>query len=64
VISGPRSARDTQSALLERNILAGYPLDSLGGEFESCLLLCCTEINTTEQIDQLAAGLAEIGGGR
>jgi glycine dehydrogenase subunit 1 len=64
VISGPRSARDTQSALLERNILAGYPLDSLGGEFESCLLLCCTEINTTEQIDQLAVGLAEIGGQR
>jgi glycine dehydrogenase subunit 1 len=65
VIAGPRSARETQAALLERHdILAGYPLDALGREFESCLLLCCTEVNTSEQIQQLAAGLSEIGGGR
>jgi glycine dehydrogenase subunit 1 len=64
VIAGPRSARETQNALIDRNVLAGYPLDSLGGDFESCLLLCCTEVNTPENIDQLVTGLAEIGGGQ
>ena len=64
VIAGPRPARETQNALIERNVLAGYPLDSLGRDFESCLLLCCTEVNTSDQIDQLVTGLAEIGGGR
>ncbi|MFN0073975.1 MAG: aminomethyl-transferring glycine dehydrogenase subunit GcvPA [Chloroflexota bacterium] len=61
VVLGSRPAHETQAMLLQRNIIAGYPLGSLGADFEPCLLLCCTEVNTSEQIDQLVSGLTEIG---
>ena len=64
VITGPRSGREIQNTLLEHEILAGYPLDALGGEFDQCLLLCCTEVNTSDQIAQLASALGSIGGVR
>ncbi len=64
VVAGPRAARETQTALLEHDILAGYSLDALGKEFEHCLLLCATEVNTSEHISQLTSALSEIGGAR
>ena len=44
--------------------LPGYPLDGLGKEFEHCLLLCATEVNTSEQISRLTSALSEMGSAR
>ena len=36
----------------------------LGPDFERGLLLCCTELTSSEQVERFAAALAEVGGGR
>jgi glycine dehydrogenase subunit 1 len=64
VLQCPRPGSEMRSALLERGILGGAELGRDYPELDRCLLLCCTELTTRGQIDQLAAVLAELGEGR
>ena len=57
VLQCPRPAGEIQQALLEENILAGYPLKTPYPELENGLLLCATELNTKEEMDRLAEKL-------
>jgi glycine dehydrogenase subunit 1 len=45
--------------LLEWGIIPGYDLTADYPELGECLLVCVTEMNTAEEIDALAEGLAE-----
>ena len=60
----PVPAVEVRAQLIERSILGGVELSRNYPELERCLLLCCTELTTPSQIDQLANALAEIGGRR
>ena len=58
VISCPRTAADTNSALLEAGIIGGLDVS----EFVSNgILFCATEVNTRQEIDSLVVALARIG---
>lgn len=48
----------------EEGIVGGYPLGRDYPDLADCLLLCVTEMNTREQIDQLVTALARIAGRR
>ena len=45
--------------LLERGIIGGLDVSD---QVPNGMLLCCTEVNSREEIDSLANALAEIGG--
>ena len=64
VLECPRPATEMRDLLLERGFVAGYDLSPLGPDFERGLLLCCTELTSSEQAEHFAAALAEVGGGR
>ena len=62
----PQPPAEINRRLMERNILGGLPLsDSTGGDsngngrYPNGMLLCVTEMNTKDEIDQLVAALAE-----
>lgn len=53
-----RSPDELNRALLERKIIGGLPLGRFYPELADSVLLCATEMNTREQMDQLAAEAA------
>ena len=56
VVNCPRSPSQINSTLLERNIVGGL---GISDQVEYGMLVCVTEMNTREEIDALAAALAE-----
>lgn len=54
VTACPVKPEELLSELECEDMLGGYPLS---GELEGCLLWCCTELNTKEEIDRLVAVL-------
>ena len=65
VVRTPLPAGDLNRRLLERGIIGGYELGRTYAGLDDALLLCCTEVTTREQVDQLVDGirmaLAEVG---
>lgn len=61
VVRCPRPAAEVNQALLGRQLIGGYDLGRFSPELADCLLLCCTEMTTRQEIDQLVAALKEIG---
>jgi glycine dehydrogenase subunit 1 len=56
----PLSPKDINAALLSKNIMGGYELGYHYPGLEDSMLLCVTEMNTKEEIDDLAVALAEV----
>jgi len=61
VLRGPRPASETNRALLERGIIGGFDLGRYSPALADCLLLCCTEMTTRQEMDQLVAALEVMG---
>ena len=59
VVRCPKPPEETNRLLLERGIIGGL---DVGDQVPNGMLLCCTEVNSREEIDSLANALAEIGG--
>jgi glycine dehydrogenase subunit 1 len=53
VVRCPQDPSELNRRLLGEGILGGLPLGALYSELADCVLLCCTEMNTREQIDRL-----------
>ena len=53
------TAERVQQACTEASIIGGYSLSTVYPEYKDCILFCCTETNTREEIDQLVKVLAE-----
>jgi glycine dehydrogenase subunit 1 len=51
-----------ERALADKGILAGLPLGFLGSEYKNCMLYCCTEMNTAQEIESLISALKGVGG--
>jgi glycine dehydrogenase subunit 1 len=64
VVACPGDAVRLRDDLLQLGILAGHPLGQDVPGLDDCLLVCCTELNTREQIDRLVAALADWRGAR
>jgi glycine dehydrogenase subunit 1 len=63
VVRGPSNAQELLSRLgIEKGIEGGLPLAQFFPERVNDFLVCVTEINTREQIDSLADGLAAVTG--
>ena len=60
VVRCPEHAETVRDKLLEQNILAGLPLEKFYPELPNCLLLCATEVNTAEEINNLTDKLISI----
>jgi len=63
VMDLPVAAEKVSIALLDRGTIGGLPLGRClpdRKDMDNAMLFCVTEMNTKEQIDQLAADLAEI----
>ena len=60
VVRCPRPAAAVNRALLEQGIVGGYDLAAFSPNLADCLLLCCTELTTRPQIDQLVSALGAI----
>lgn len=58
VVSCPETPAKINSRLMEHNILGGLDVSD---RFENGMLLCVTEMNSREDIDQLVGALAESG---
>ena len=56
----PQPAAEINRALLGRGMVGGFDLDRFSPDLADYLLLCCTEVTTRAEIDQLAAALREI----
>jgi len=62
VVRCPRPVDETLRYLLEEwAILGGYALGQDYPELEDCLLVCVTEMNSREEIEELVEALAELG---
>jgi glycine dehydrogenase subunit 1 len=58
----PLPAVDVNTHLLEHGIIGGYDLSGdFGDDYENCLLIAVTEMNSREEIDMLVDVLEEIG---
>ena len=57
VVECPRPVAEINNALLERKIIGGL---DVGEYVPNGMLVCCTEMNTKEEIDRFAAALAEV----
>ncbi len=57
VLECPAPAEEIQQAMLQENILAGYPLKTHYPDLTNSLLLCATELNTQEEMDRFAEKL-------
>ena len=57
VTACPVPVQTAMDALEEKGILGGYPLE---GPLSGCILWCATEMNSKEEIDELAEILAEV----
>jgi glycine dehydrogenase subunit 1 len=60
VVRCPRPAAEVNRALLDRGIVGGFDLGRFDPSLADCLLLCCTEMTTRADIDQLAGALRDI----
>lgn len=49
-----------QAACRKAGIIGGYSLGEVYDDMADCLLFCCTEMNTREEIDRLVAVLKEV----
>ncbi len=59
VVRCPKPPEETNRLLLERGIIGGLDVSD---QVPNGMLICCTEVNSGEEIDSLARALAEIGG--
>ena len=59
VVRCPKPPEETNRLLLERGIIGGLDVSD---QVPNGMLICCTEVNSGEEIDSLATALAEIGG--
>ena len=57
VIKCPKPANEIRDTLLDHKIIAGLPLGDYYPELADSILLCATEVNTVEAIDDLAKKL-------
>ena len=57
VVECPRPVAEINEALLERKIIGGLDVSE---HVPNGMLVCCTEMNTKEEIESLAAALAEV----
>jgi glycine dehydrogenase subunit 1 len=61
VVKCPRTvARVNEHLVNEHDIIGGYDLGKDYPDLQRHMLLCCTETNTKEEIDELVEALAEI----
>ncbi|MFN8521997.1 MAG: aminomethyl-transferring glycine dehydrogenase subunit GcvPA [Chloroflexota bacterium] len=60
-IECPIEGDEARRTLVSSGVLAGFPLGRDYPGLERCLVLCCTERNTPEEIERLAQGLRELG---
>lgn len=60
VLECPGPAQELHTKLLEANIIAGLPLGNFYPELENCLLLCATEMNSSESLDHFADQLGSM----
>ena len=58
VVQCPRPPSEINERLLDHGIIGGLDVSS---HFPNGMLLCCTEVNTREEIEALAEALKEIG---
>ena len=61
VVACPISGAGINTALLDYQILGGYDLGQDYPELKNHMLLAVTEMKMREEIDALAAALAEVG---
>ncbi len=61
VVRCPRPAREINAMLLDHGIVGGFDLGRYSPDLADCLLLCCTELTTRQQIDRLVAALQHGG---
>jgi glycine dehydrogenase subunit 1 len=62
VVRCPRPVEEINRRLFASNgIIGGYDLARDYPERKSCMLVCCTEMNSREEIDRLVMGLKEAG---
>ena len=59
VVRCPKPPEETNRLLLKRGIIGGLDVSN---QVPNGMLICCTEVNSREEIDSLARALAEIGG--
>ena len=60
VLSCPRPVREINGELIELGIIGGYDLGQDFPGLEDQMLVCCTEMNSREEIDELVERLAEV----
>jgi glycine dehydrogenase subunit 1 len=60
VLECPGPAQELHDKLLEANIVAGLPLGNYYPELDNCLLLCATEMNSSESLDRFADQLSSL----
>ncbi len=60
VVRCPRPAAEVNQALLQRGIVGGYDLARYAPDLADCLLLCCTELTTREDVDRLVTELRNL----
>jgi glycine dehydrogenase subunit 1 len=59
VVRGP-SLEKVQAACRKAGIIGGYDLGQVYPDLADCLLFCCTEMNTREEIDRLVEVLGQV----
>jgi glycine dehydrogenase subunit 1 len=59
VVRGP-SVEKIQAACRKAGIIGGYDLGQVYPDLADCLLFCCTEMNTREEIDRLIEVLGQV----
>lgn len=57
--TGVRTPEQINSALLERKIVGGLPLERFYPELKNCMLLCATEMSKRADMDQVAAAFGK-----
>jgi len=60
VVRCPKPVDEVNLFLLDRGIIGGYDLSQGYPHMEGCMLVCVTELNTREQIDDLVEALKEV----
>jgi len=59
-VACPKSVSEINEALLDYDILGGYDLGQDYRELEDHMLIAVTEVNTKEEMDDLAEALQEV----
>ena len=58
VVRGSKPANETLNAVREKGLIGGLALSKYYAGHDNDILVCVTETNTREQIDQLVAALS------